>query len=103
MESYENPIFLLLSFIQNHYYQCMCLDRQIKIYILLIKLHYQNNVYINVICPLLFICISYVYSSPKWEYIKTEHIFLSENSSVNILNEHLRYGHLFRDTLSNSQ
>lgn len=74
MESYENPFFLLLSFIQNYYYQRMCLDRQIKIYILLIKLHNQNNVYIHVICPLLFICIGYVYSSPKWEYIKTERI-----------------------------
>lgn len=40
-----------------------------------------------VICHLLFI---YAYFSPNWEYIKTEHTFLSQNPSSKILNEHPR-------------
>lgn len=61
-----------------------------------------KNAYTHVTCPLLFICINYAYFSPNLEYIKTEHIFLSESPSVNILNEHLRHTQFFKGTLRTS-
>lgn len=47
---------------------------------------------------LLFIYINYTCSSPNWEYIKTEHIFLFQNPSSNILNEHPRCTLFFKGT-----